>query len=142
MAKERIRVEIRTDANFKKYLEEASAFHGCTMTDFVITQCLNQEYIEVNWKDIDELIRLFSNLANNINQIARILNSARKNSDFLTDEQLEAIQIKFDNAIKLFDEHRAGADKNIDALYQLTREQKTRVSKYETDIQITEETEN
>lgn len=94
------RIDIRVTPEVKNYISNAAAFHQCSISDFVIMQCLCQEYVVVDWKNINNVTRLFANISNNINQIARILNYANKNNDIIDEEKTERIAALFNEVKK------------------------------------------
>ena len=90
----------RTTSSVKKYISNAAKYHNCSMTDFIIMQCMRQEYVVVDWKNINNVTRLFANISNNINQIARILNYANKNNEVIDEEKTERIAALFNEVKK------------------------------------------
>ena len=94
------RIDIRVTPEVKNYISNAAAFHQCSISDFVIMQCMRQEYVVVDWKNINNVTRLFANISNNINQIARILNYANKNNEIIDEEKTERISALFNEVKK------------------------------------------
>lgn len=90
--KNRIRIEANLSKEEKEYIKRCAKFHHLTVSEFILKQCSHKEFIEVNFKEIDTLLRLFGNLTNNMNQVARILNYAKKNNSLLKENDIKIME--------------------------------------------------
>lgn len=124
--KNRIMMAIRMPEETKEYIERASAYHGISMTDFIIKQCLREEFVVIDFENINELLRLFSNVSNNINQIARILNIANKKNKLMSNDELIHITKLFEDVKIEFEHHLNESNKTVKEIYQLSSKQKKR----------------
>lgn len=83
-------INIRLDEELKLYLNSVCDELGCTMSSYIRNRISSPEYINVTIeydKDIDVIM---NRMGNNINQIARNLNTLQsvfKEQDILTEEQ-------------------------------------------------------
>lgn len=120
------RLYVRTTPETKKYIEQAAAYHGINMTDFIIKQCLREEFVVINFENMNELLRLFSNISNNINQIARTLNIANKKNEMMSDADLLQIKKLFEDVKTEFENHLNESNKTVKEIYRLSSKQKKR----------------
>ena len=103
------------DYHFMKFLCEQ---YECNQTDLITELIRRGEYTELNYDDIKEFNRIFGNIGNNINQIARILNTANKNTLF-TEEQYEEIKRIYDVSKQEYSKHQLGIDKVLRRIYRI-----------------------
>lgn len=117
------RLQLRVSNAAFDYIEKAAKFHNVYMSDFVEQQIFNDFFIEIKMENIEKIQFLFSNISNNINQIARALNTLKK-SDYSTEnldtkkltEELE----KIENIVK---KHEIEFNKSLVKIYELSKVQ-------------------
>ena len=112
------RIDIRMseeDYNFMKFLCEQ---YECNQTDLITELIRKGEYTELNYDVIKEFNRIFGNIGNNINQIARLLNTANKNTLF-TEEQYNEIERIYKVLKEEYTKHQLGTDKMLRKIYRV-----------------------
>ncbi|NCC54805.1 MAG: hypothetical protein EOM11_04895 [Erysipelotrichia bacterium] len=108
-------------------MELAVSYHNCTKTDFIVKQVVRPEFIEVKFKEIKPLLNLMSNVASNLNQIARTLNILkREDVSKLTDEQFDVIQENYRTIKELFGDHDIAMQKVLLDYYKISKKKKIR----------------
>ncbi len=90
--KKRIRIEFRLSKEEKEYMKQCAKFHNLPVSEFILKQCSKKEFVECNFKEIEKLLRLFGNLTNNMNQVARTLNYAKKSGALLKEYDIKMIK--------------------------------------------------
>ncbi len=120
-------ISFRANGDVARYLEQAVSYHQCTKTDFIIKQVVRPEFIEVKFKDTKPLLILMSNVASNLNQIARTLNILKgEEGRKLTDEQFSIIQENYSTVKELFGEHDLAMQKVLLEYYNISKKKKIR----------------
>lgn len=126
-------IHIRVDRETKASLKEAAAAHHLSMTEFILRQSLNDQFVEINFEQVDRITFLFANISNNVNQIARALNII-KQQEIADPDALSQITDLFQDTIHIFNEHKAQMNGSVQQLYQLSNKNKRRkTSKEEQD---------
>lgn len=103
------------DFDFLKYLCEQ---YNCSQTNLVTKLIRRGEYIQLNFHKILEFNKVFGNIGNNINQIARLLTPENNNTLF-TMEQYKEIQKIFESLKMEYVKHQVGSDKMIRKIYRI-----------------------
>lgn len=122
MKKEK-RLHLRITNNAYEYIEKASKFHNVYMSDFVEQQIFNDFFIEIKMENIEKVQFLFSNISNNINQIARTLNTLKKSdcsTENLNTKKLTEELEKIENIVK---KHELEFNKSLVKIYELSKVQ-------------------
>lgn len=126
-------IHIRVDRETKASLKEAAAAHHLSMTEFILRQSLNDQFVEINFEQVDRISYLFANISNNVNQIARALNII-KQQEIADPDALSQITDLFQDTMHIFNEHKTQMNGSVQQLYQLSNKNKRRkTSKEEQD---------
>lgn len=106
------------DFNFMKFLCDQ---YQCDQTQLITELIRRGEYTILNYETIKEFNKVFGNIGNNINQIARILNTANKNILF-TEEQFQEI-LRIHEYLKIeYSKHQLGSNKMLKKIYRIKLE--------------------
>lgn len=92
-------LHIRMNEDDFHFLSELCELHKCTKTELTTELIRRGDYTVLNYDGIQDFNKIFGNIGNNINQIARALNIANKNGLF-SQEQYMYIQDIFLMKIK------------------------------------------
>lgn len=118
-------IHFRVDRETKSMLREAADAHHLSMSEFILRQSLNDEFIEINFEQVDRISFLFANISNNINQIARALNII-KQQETADPDAISQIADLFQDTIHIFNEHKSAMNESVQQLYQLSSKNKKR----------------
>lgn len=119
-------LHIRIDEDTARYIDLAVSLHQCSKTQFVTKQILRPEYYEIKLRDTKPLLNLMSNVASNLNQIARAMNVLKKNENKLTEQQYRELQEQYAAVRKLFREHEDALKKSMLEFYNISKKKKIR----------------
>lgn len=119
-------MNIRLDEDTARYIELASSYHGCTKTDFITKQVIRPEFTEVKFKDTKPLLNLMSNVASNLNQIARALNIIKNSEEKMTGEQFDIIKDNYKQVKEAFGLHDDEMKKCMLEFYKIVKKKKIR----------------
>ncbi|MEG0708850.1 MAG: hypothetical protein RR481_01315 [Longicatena sp.] len=119
-------MNIRLDEDTARYIELASSYHGCTKTDFITKQVVRPEFLEIKFDDVKPLLNMMSNVASNLNQIARAMNIIKAEGNKMTDEEFEIIKEDYKKVKQAFGEHDDEMRKCLLGFYKIIKNKKIR----------------
>lgn len=111
-------LHIRMNEDDFHFLSELCELHKCTKTELTTELIRRGDYTVLNYDGIKDFNKIFGNIGNNINQIARTLNIANKNG-FLSQEQYTYIQDIFKNIQSEYLRHQLGSDQMLRKIYRI-----------------------
>lgn len=111
-------LHIRMNEDDFHFLSELCELHKCTKTELTTELIRRGDYTVLNYDGIQDFNKIFGNIGNNINQIARALNIANKNGLF-SQEQYMYIQDIFKNIQSEYLKHQLGSDQMLRKIYRI-----------------------
>lgn len=117
------RLQIRVSNAVFDYVEKAAKFHNVYMSDFVEQQIFNDFFIEIKMENIEKIQFLFSNISNNINQIARALNTLKKSDCSTENLDTKSLLNELENIRNILEKHEQEFNKSLVKIYELSKVQ-------------------
>lgn len=116
-------LHIRMKENDFNYLKQLCKIHSCTQTELITELIRRGTYTQLNYETLKNFNRIFGNIGNNINQIAKVLNII-KNTQTMSEEQYQKL-IEIYNSMKSeYMKHQLYSDKLLRKIYRLKLDKK------------------